>query len=163
MQCCGSTNSTHWANGKMPHSCFQKSITNNYTHYTIYNQVSDNIERIFNKLLMHVQQNFQTFKDECNTLYIHVTTYMYYCFSKECGEVLEEWTKENLLIIGWGGFSFSVVQVSIYRKFCLYKPVVLSVYTDRYMYMYVCLHQSPRQKIIKVFLKITGTVSHKHI
>lgn len=88
---------------------------------------------------------------------------MYYCFSKECGEVLEEWTKENLLIIGWGGFSFSVVQVSIYRKFCLYKPVVLSVYTDRYMYMYVCLHQSPRQKIIKVFLKITGTVSHKHI
>lgn len=36
---------------------------------------------------------------------------MYYCFSKECGEVLEEWTKENLLIIGWGGFSFSVVQV----------------------------------------------------
>lgn len=129
MQCCGSTNSTHWANGKMPHSCFQKSITNNYTHYTIYNQVSDNIERIFNKLLMHVQQNFQTFKDECNTLYIHVTTYMYYCFSKECGEVLEEWTKENLLIIGWGGFSFSVVQVYtgnfvyINRQFYLYIPI----------------------------------------
>lgn len=138
MQCCGSTNSTHWANGKIPISCFQKSITNNYTHYTIHNQVSDNIERIFNKLLIHVQQNFQTFKDKCNTLYS--TTY--YCISKECGEVLEEWTKENLLIIGWGGFSFSVVQVSIYRKFCLYKPVVLSVYTDRY----VCLHQSPRQK-----------------
>lgn len=138
MQCCGSTNSTHWANGKIPISCFQKSITNNYTHYTIHNQVSDNIERIFNKLLIHVQQNFQTFKDECNTLY----TTKNYCISKECGEVLEEWTKENLLIIGWGGFSFSVVQVSIYRKFCLYKPVVLSVYTDRY----VCLHQSPRQK-----------------
>lgn len=54
MQCCGSTNSTHWANGKIPNSCFQKSITNNYTHYTIHNQVSDNIERIFNKLLIHV-------------------------------------------------------------------------------------------------------------
>lgn len=62
------------------------------------------------------------------------------CISKECGEVLEEWTKENLLIIGWGGFSFSVVQVSIYgnRKICLYNPVVLSVYTGRS----VCLHQS---------------------
>lgn len=50
MQCCGSTNSTHWANGKIPNSCFQKSITNNYTHSTIHNQVSDNIERILNKL-----------------------------------------------------------------------------------------------------------------
>lgn len=63
----------------------------------------------------------------------------------------------------WMGRIFVFRRSSIYRKFCLYKPVVLSVYTDRYMYMYVCLHQSPRQKIIKVFLKITGTVSHKHI
>lgn len=77
MQCCGSTNSTNWVNGIIPHTCFQKSITNNYTHYTIHNQ--------------------------------------------ECSEVLEEWTKENLLIIGWGGFSFSVVQVfGIVLSSCFY-------------------------------------------
>lgn len=77
MQCCGSTNSTNWVDGKIPHTCFQKSITNNYTHDTIHNQ--------------------------------------------ECSEVLEEWTKENLLIIGWGGFSFSVVQVfGIVLSSCFY-------------------------------------------
>lgn len=77
MQCCGSTNSTNWVDGKIPHTCFQKSITNNYTHSTIHNQ--------------------------------------------ECSEVLEEWTKENLLIIGWGGFSFSVVQVfGIVLSSCFY-------------------------------------------
>lgn len=129
MQCCGSTNSTNWVHGKIPHTCFQKSITNNYTHYTIHNQVSGTIQRIFDKLIMLIMQNFQIFKDEFNTLYI--TTHD--CISKECSEVLEEWTKENLLIIGWGGFSFSVVQVSIYgnRKICLYNPVVLSVYTGK--------------------------------
>uniref|UniRef100_A0A8W8NIG0 Uncharacterized protein n=1 Tax=Magallana gigas TaxID=29159 RepID=A0A8W8NIG0_MAGGI len=62
-------------------------------------------------------QNFQIFKDEFNTLYI--TTHD--CISKECSEVLEEWTKENLLIIGWGGFSFSVVQVfGIVLSSCFY-------------------------------------------
>ncbi|XP_052673411.1 CD9 antigen-like isoform X2 [Crassostrea angulata] len=40
---------------------------------------------------------------------------------EECSEVLEEWTKENLLIIGWGGFSFSVVQVfGIVLSSCFY-------------------------------------------
>lgn len=109
MQCCGSTNSTNWVNGIIPHTCFQKSITNNYTHYTIHNQVSGTIQRIFDELVVLIMQNFKIFKDEFNTLYI--TTHD--CISKECSEVLEEWTKENLLIIGWGGFSFSVVQVSI--------------------------------------------------
>lgn len=69
MQCCGSTNSTNWVHGKIPHTCFQKSITNNYTHYTIHNQVSGTIKRIFDKLVMLIKQNFQIVKDKFNTLY----------------------------------------------------------------------------------------------
>lgn len=69
MQCCGSTNSTNWVHGKIPHTCFQKSITNNYTHYTIHNQVSGTIKRIFDKLVMLIKQNFQIDKDKFNTLY----------------------------------------------------------------------------------------------
>lgn len=34
---------------------------------------------------------------------------IYDCILKECSEVLEEWIKENLFIIGWGGFLFFVV------------------------------------------------------
>lgn len=69
MQCCGSTNSTNWVHGKIPHTCFQKSITNNHTHYTIHNQVSGTIKRIFDKLVMLIKQNFQIVKDKFNTLY----------------------------------------------------------------------------------------------
>lgn len=151
MQCCGSTNSTHWANGKMPHSCFQKSITNNYTHYTIYNQVSDNIERIFNKLLMHVQQNFQTFKDELMQYSIYTCNYIHVLLFFKGVRRGVGGMDQRKSTYHWMGRIFVFRRSSIYRKFCLYKPVVLSVYTDRYMYMYVCLHQSPRQKIIKVF------------
>lgn len=151
MQCCGSTNSTHWANGKMPHSCFQKSITNNYTHFTIYNQVSDNIERIFNKLLMHVQQNFQTFKDELMQYSIYTCNYIHVLLFLKGVRRGVGGMDQRKSTYHWMGRIFVFRRSSIYRKFCLYKPVVLSVYTDRYMYMYVCLHQSPRQKIIKVF------------
>ncbi|XP_022321050.2 tetraspanin-4-like [Crassostrea virginica] len=56
------------------------------------------------------------FQRSSGSIYMNYTIY-----KNGCSEELENWTKENLLIIGWGGFSFSVFQVlGIVLSSCYY-------------------------------------------